>query len=560
MKADLLVEALKKRLGAGSVVTDANSQAPFTTGARIGAGGDVVAVACPSTLREAVDALQLCVDHGVAVVPQGANSGLTGGSVPRDNRPAVVISMRKMRRVTPLANGERVVCLAGAGILDVNDALKPSGREGHSTLGSTFLNPSVAGGVSFGSGGTQIRKGPAYTERALYCMVDANGKVQLHDKLGLERTDADDLFAKLESGEGLVEKKGADKVPAYNSAYPKWVTNLNGDCSRFNADTSGPAPNRMEGKVLILATVHQSFPAPASTKTLWVSCPSFEAVSAVRRACLNNPSDLPRSVEYMDKDTVETIDRAGRGLVLLIRLFGMAPMGSIWAARARVDALPLPYAKGFLDRMAYLFNPLLPAIGTPEVDALMKKRDHNLLIDACDFGDGEGERLIARIKEVTKGMDVEIHECDQASGAAARAHLARFAVAPAFTTRCYGEGVQGLSLDYALPKNYGEIPTLPGGVEKPLARLRYGHWGCNVVHEDLSFAPGVDVHEQKRKIKKGIEGLGGKLPAEHGHGTEYDAPAAAQNRWMKADPLNMLNPGVGGTRVGPKYTGEARTH
>ncbi len=28
--------------------------------------------------------MQLCVDAGVAILPQGANTGLTGGSVPRD--------------------------------------------------------------------------------------------------------------------------------------------------------------------------------------------------------------------------------------------------------------------------------------------------------------------------------------------------------------------------------------------------------------------------------------------------------------------------------------------
>lgn len=38
----------------------------------------------PGTLQEAVDVLRACVAAGVAVVPQGANTGLTGGSVPRD--------------------------------------------------------------------------------------------------------------------------------------------------------------------------------------------------------------------------------------------------------------------------------------------------------------------------------------------------------------------------------------------------------------------------------------------------------------------------------------------
>ena len=152
-----MVGRLRSVLGEDGVLTEANAASPFTVGARIGGGGSVVAVARPRTLRQAVEALQACADAGVAVIPQGANSGLTGGSVPRSDRKAVVMSMRRLDRVTVLGAGDRVVCLAGAGLLDVDEALRGVDREGHSKLGSTFLNPSVAGGVSFGSGEQAIK-------------------------------------------------------------------------------------------------------------------------------------------------------------------------------------------------------------------------------------------------------------------------------------------------------------------------------------------------------------------------------------------------------------------
>jgi FAD/FMN-containing dehydrogenase len=44
-----------------------------------------------------------------------------------------------------------------------------------------------------------------------------------------------------------------------------------------------------------------------------------------------------------------------------------------------------------------------------------------------------------------------------------------------------------------------------------------------------------------------------KLPAEHGHGTEYVAPPETQKRWKNMDPLNILNPGVGGLSSKFKY-------
>ena len=56
--------------------------------------------------------------------------------------------------------------LAGVGLAQLQKWLNKCfpDRESHSVLGSTFLNPTTAAaGVAFGSGGTQCRKGPAYT-------------------------------------------------------------------------------------------------------------------------------------------------------------------------------------------------------------------------------------------------------------------------------------------------------------------------------------------------------------------------------------------------------------
>ena len=45
------------------------------------------------------------------------------------------------------------------GIYDLSVRASEAGRESHSILGSLFLNPTIAAGVAFGSGGTQMRKG-----------------------------------------------------------------------------------------------------------------------------------------------------------------------------------------------------------------------------------------------------------------------------------------------------------------------------------------------------------------------------------------------------------------
>jgi D-lactate dehydrogenase len=52
--------------------------------------------------------------------------------------------------------GEKALCQPGAGIYDLSVEAGQRGRQSHSVLGSIFLNPTVAAGVAYGSGGTQV--------------------------------------------------------------------------------------------------------------------------------------------------------------------------------------------------------------------------------------------------------------------------------------------------------------------------------------------------------------------------------------------------------------------
>ena len=176
---------------------------------------------------------------------------------------------------------------------------------------------------------------------------------------------------------------------------------------------------------------------------------------------------------------------------------------------------------------------------------LGKEKDHHVAMTVGDF-DGSLERFTDRLDafQKDKGDSIVVHECQSKSEEGSLTAF-RFVAASAFRTYCVGSGIQGFSVDYALPRDGGEPPPLQS--ETPLRRMRYSHFGCNVVHEDVAFPAGVDVESVKRAFKKSVEHEAhGRLPAEHGHGTEYHAPEPTQKRWMKMDPLNVMNPGVGG--------------
>ena len=188
--------------------------------------------------------------------------------------------MKRLDTFFPIDDGNRVVCLAGTGIGNLATSISQwfPDRESHSILGSTFLNPTTAAGVAFGSGGVYLRKGPARTDRALYCKVSRNkwgeNVVSVVNTLGIEGLEDSDFHDG--SGENAVKrldtyakdvKQGYRRNMANSSKskhgvamasdanYQNTVCEYTKDVSRFNADTAGEDCNRSEGKVLILATV-----------------------------------------------------------------------------------------------------------------------------------------------------------------------------------------------------------------------------------------------------------------------------------------------------------------
>lgn len=331
-------------------LNESSSTGKFLKGARIG-HGTALCIVRPGTLQQAIQSLQAIVDAGCVVVPQGSNTGLTGGSVPRndtdDTRPTVILSMKRLDAHFPIDDGKRVVCLAGVGLSTLASSISNwfPDRESHSILGSTFLNPTTAAGVAFGSGGTLMRKGPARTDRALYCRVSRNkwgeNTVEVVNTLGIEGLEDSDFQE--HSGENPVQKldvyandvrqgyrrtmakssKAGLQVKASDTDYQEKVCQYTKEVSRHNSDTTGEDCNRSEGKVLILATVHDTFQAPTKKRMFWVSFPDMETTAAFRReVCLHNPSDLPISCEYLDRDSVDIIDRSGRIATYLIRYLG----------------------------------------------------------------------------------------------------------------------------------------------------------------------------------------------------------------------------------------------
>lgn len=148
-----VIDELKAAVGAGGWTEDADEIAPALTEWRARWTGSTPILLTPRSADEAARAVAVCARHGVAVVPQGGNTGLVGGQTPYGE---VLISTKKMRAVrdvTPLDDAMTVE--AGVTLLEAQQAATAAGRffplslaaEGSATIG---------GVISTNAGGTAV--------------------------------------------------------------------------------------------------------------------------------------------------------------------------------------------------------------------------------------------------------------------------------------------------------------------------------------------------------------------------------------------------------------------
>ena len=87
-------------VGPTHVVTDPDATAPATTDWTGRFVGSTPALVRPGSADEAAAVLDVCRRHGVALVPQGGNTGLVGGGVPLAGE--VVVSLVRLASVEPV--------------------------------------------------------------------------------------------------------------------------------------------------------------------------------------------------------------------------------------------------------------------------------------------------------------------------------------------------------------------------------------------------------------------------------------------------------------------------
>jgi len=550
-----LIAEFIRHVGASHVFTDPAKTARYRKGFRSGQG-DALAVVLPGSLLELWRVLSACVVADKIILMQASNTGLTEGSTPNGNdydREIVIISTRRLDKLHLIDEGKQVVAYPGSTLYQLEKVLKPLGREPHSVIGSSCIGASVIGGVCNNSGGSLIKRGPAYTEMALYARIDEQGRLQLVNHLGIDLGETpEQILIRLDDDQINPQAVQYDERLASDNGYEERVRDVNADTpARFNAD-----PQRLyeasgcAGKLAVFAVRLDTFESEKQSDVFYIGTNNPDVLTGIRRHILANFTHLPVAGEYMHRDIYDIAAVYGKDTFLMIDKLGTDNMPLFFNMKGRTDALleKVPMVKPyFTDRVLQRLSALFPAHLPPRMKQWRDKYEHHLLLKMSGDGIAEArEWLESYFREAEGGF----FACTKNEGA--KAFLHRFAAAGAAIRyhAVHADEVEDiLALDIALRRNDSEwFEHLPPEISDKLShRLYYGHFMCHVFHQDYIVKKGVDVHALKEEMLALLRQRGAQYPAEHNVGHLYEAPLPLKEFYQRNDPTNSMNPGIGKT-------------
>lgn len=561
VSADTLLQRLRDAVGAGHVLTGEEATRRYRKGYRFGEG-PVLAVVVPGTLVEMWRALQAIVAAGRIVIMQAANTGLTGGSTPDGDaydREVVLVSTRRLAGVQLIHDGRQVVCLPGATLDRLEQALRPLGREPHSVIGSSCIGASVLGGICNNSGGALVRRGPAYTQLALYAQLGEDGVLRLVNHLGIALgQEPEQILARLQAGDYAEADIHDDPQRAASDPYyAQHVREVDAPTpARYNADpvrlyeAAGSA-----GRLAVFAVRLDTF-AREDAAVFYIGSNDPDDLTEIRRYMLTAFDELPISGEYIHRDAYDIGEKYGKDTFLLIDRFGTDRVPAAFALKSRIDGLFERLGlRGVTDRAIQALMALLPSHLPARMRQFRDRYEHHLLLKVGTKMAPATEVFLKQ--HFTASTTGGWFKCDADEGR--KAFLHRFAVAGAAVRyrEVHRREVEDIvALDVALRRNDRDwVETLPADIDDTLVvKLYYGHFFCHVFHQDYAVKKGLNPLAIEHAMWALLDRRGAEYPAEHNVGHLYKAKPALEAFYRQLDPTNGFNPGIGQTPRGVRWS------
>ncbi len=253
----------------------------------------------------------------------------------------VIISTLRLDKLHVLGKGEQVLAYPGTTLYSLEKALKPLGREPHSVIGSSCIGASVIGGICNNSGGSLVRRGPAYTEMSLFARINEDGKLTLVNHLGIDPGETpEQILSKLDDDRIKDDDVRHDGRHAHDYDYVHRVHIEADTPARYNAD-----PDRLfessgcAGKLAVFAVRLDTFEAEKNQQVFYIGTNQPEVLTEIRRQYSGGSKicRLPGNI----CTGISTILRKkdGKDTFLMIDKLGTDKMPFFFNLKGRTDAM-----------------------------------------------------------------------------------------------------------------------------------------------------------------------------------------------------------------------------
>jgi FAD/FMN-containing dehydrogenase len=150
------INALSEIVGPQGLVQDAAALAAHNRDWRGRYQGHASIVVKPANTVEVAAVVRTCAKAGVGIVPQGGNTGLCGGSVPREGHNDIILNLSRMNRIRESNwSNDTLTCEAGVILSHVQEAARVGDRLFPLSIAAEG-SAEIGGVISTNAGGTAV--------------------------------------------------------------------------------------------------------------------------------------------------------------------------------------------------------------------------------------------------------------------------------------------------------------------------------------------------------------------------------------------------------------------
>jgi FAD/FMN-containing dehydrogenase len=221
------IRSLEQVVGSAGLIVDAESMQGYLSDWRQAYTGKAALVVRPASTAEVAAVVRLCHQARVALVPQGGNTGLCGGSIADASGEQVVLSLTRMTRIRAVdpAN-ETITVEAGVILQRLQEAAAEAGRLFPLSLGAEG-SCTVGGNLATNAGGTAVLRYGNMRDLTLGLEVVLPDGQVWNGLRGLRKDntgyDLKHLFIGAEGTLGIITAAVLKLYPALRSITTAWV-------------------------------------------------------------------------------------------------------------------------------------------------------------------------------------------------------------------------------------------------------------------------------------------------------------------------------------------------